>query len=292
VTTEQGTTAAHSVGIRLDREGPVATVTLCRPEVLNAQTPGMWAALRDIARELSAETRVVVIRGEGKSFSAGLDLSVAGASASGGGASGGTATGNGATAGAGVGAGDEPAPNGASLGELAQLPPAQAEDRIARFQEGFSWLRRPDLISIAAVQGHAIGAGFQLALACDFRVASADAAFTMAEVNLGLVPDLTGTKRLVELVGYARALEICVTGRRVRADEAGQIGLANLVVERAELDGAVSDLASAVLTAPRDAVVEIKALIAAAAGRDFPAQEAAERAAQVRRLRDLAGIGE
>src|SRR4029078_1641563 len=119
------------------------------------------------------------------------------------------------------------------------------------------WLRRPDLISIAAVQGHAIGAGFQLALACDLRVLADDARLTMAEVSLGLVPDLTGTKRLVELVGYARALEICVTGRRVPAAEAERSRRANLVVGRADLDGAVADLTSAVLAAPRDAVVEI-----------------------------------
>ena len=76
------------------------------------------------------------------------------------------------------------------------------------------------------------------------------------------------------------------------AAEAERIGLANLVVSRADLDGAVADLTAAVLAAPRDAVVEIKALIAAAAGRSFAEQEAAERAAQVRRLRDLAGLGE
>ncbi len=293
--TSQESTTAPSVGVRLDREGPVATVTLCRPEVLNAQTPQMWTALRAYARELPGDIRVVVVRGEGRAFSAGLDLSVAGAPASGGGASGGTAAGKGGTAGPAVGAGGSPAPTGASggsLAELASLPPESAQQRIALFQEGFSWLRRPDLITIAAVQGHAIGAGFQLALACDLRVVTDDATFTMAEVSLGLVPDLTGTKRLVELVGYARALEICVTGRRVPAAEAERIGLANLVVGRADLDGAVADLTAAVLAAPRDAVVEIKALVAAAAGRSFAEQEAAERAAQVRRLRDLAGVGE
>jgi enoyl-CoA hydratase/carnithine racemase len=292
VTGQESTTAAPALGVRLDRDGPVATVTLCRPDVLNAQTPQMWTALRDYARELTGDTRIVVVRGEGRAFSAGLDLSVAGALASGGGASGGTVTDDGGTAGADVGVGDSPAPTGASLAELAALPPEAAQQRIAAFQEGFSWLRRPDLITIAAVQGHAIGAGFQLALACDFRVVTDDATFTMAEVSIGLVPDLTGTKRLVELVGYARALEICVTGRRVPAAEAERIGLANLVVSRADLDGAVADLTAAVLAAPRDAVVEIKALIAAAAGRSFAEQEAAERAAQVRRLRDLAGIGE
>jgi enoyl-CoA hydratase/carnithine racemase len=252
----------------------------------------MWMALREFGRELAGDVRVVVVRGEGRAFSAGLDLSVAGAPSSGGGASGGTAADRAETVGSVLGAGDSPAPNGASLAELAFLPPERAQDRIARFQEGFSWLRRPDLITIAAVHGHAIGAGFQLALACDFRVVADDATFTMAEVSLGLVPDLTGTKRLVELVGYARALEICVTGRRIAATEAEHIGLANLTVARTDLDAAVADLTAAVLAAPRDAVVEIKALIAAAPGRSFVEQAAAERAAQVRRIRDLAGVGE
>jgi enoyl-CoA hydratase/carnithine racemase len=290
--TTQENRAGTSVGVRLDHDGPVATVTLCRPEVLNAQTPSMWTALREFARELTGDVRVVVVRGEGRAFSAGLDLSAAGAPAPGGRASGDTTTDRGEAAGRAVGAGDSPASNGATLVELATLPPERAQERIALFQEGFSWLRRPDLITIAAVQGHAIGAGFQLALACDFRVVTDDAAFTMAEVSLGLVPDLTGTKRLVDLVGYSRALEICVTGRRVPAAEAERIGLANLVVGRADLDAAVSDLTAAVLAAPRDAVVEIKALIAAAAANSFAEQEAAERAAQVRRLRDLAGVGE
>ena len=75
-------------------------------------------------------------------------------------------------------------------------------------------------MSIAAVQGHAIGAGFQLALACDLRVVADDVQFAMRETSLGLVPDLTGTHPLVGLVGYARALEICVTGRFVHAEEA------------------------------------------------------------------------
>jgi enoyl-CoA hydratase/carnithine racemase len=269
-----------SAGLRLDLQGPVATVTLDRPDVLNAQTPAMWSALREFGRRLAGDTRVVIVRGEGRSFSAGLDLAVAGVLAPGGGASGDT------------GAPDPAAGSGGSFAELVTLPPEEAADRIAPFQEAFAWLRRPDLISIAAVRGHAVGAGFQLALACDFRVLATDAQFSMAEVRLGLVPDLGGTKRLVELVGYARALELCVTARRVGADEASRVGLANLVVEPAELDGAVRDLADAVLSAPRDAVVEIKALLTAATGRDFAAQEAAERSAQVRRLRDLAGLGE
>lgn len=252
----------EDVGVRLECEGPVATVTLCRPDVLNAQTPAMWRALRRFSRDLPGSIRVVVVRGEGRAFSAGLDLSVA--------------QGTGAD----------------SFAELVTLSPEQCADRIAEFQTAFTWLHRPDIISVAAVQGHAIGAGFQLALACDLRVLADDAKFSMAEVTLGLVPDLAGTGRLVDLVGYARALEICVTGRRLDAIEAHRLGLATVVVPGAELSGAVRDLSSAILAGNRDAVVEIKALLAGAANRSPAEQQRAEREAQARRLRDLAGIGE
>lgn len=245
-------------GVRLERDGDIAIVTLARPEVLNAQNPDTWARLSEIDAALTGDVRVVILQAEGRAFSAGLDLAVA----------------------------------QRDLAELATMEPGAAEDRIATFQRGFSWLRRPDLITIAAVRGHAIGAGFQLALACDLRVVAEDAKFKMAEVTLGLVPDLTGTKRLVELVGYGRALEICVTGRTVTAAEAERIGLATVVVPVNDLDTAARDLAAAVLAGPRDAVVEIKALLLGAAGRDFTGQELAEREAQVRRIRDLAGLGE
>lgn len=218
----------------------------------------MWLDLAQLGRELAGDIRVVVINGEGPSFSAGLDRNAI----------------------------------PAALGEISALPPEAAASRIAEFQAAFTWLRRADLISIAAVHGHAIGAGFQLALACDFRIAAQDASFSMAEVTLGLVPDLTGTRRLLELVGYARALELCVTGRRVAAAEAHSIGLVNLVVEGAELESATADLAAAVLAGNRDAVVEIKALLAGAALRPHAEQERLEREAQVRRIRDLAGLGE
>jgi enoyl-CoA hydratase/carnithine racemase len=247
-------------GVHLERDGPVATVTLCRPEVRNAQTPHTWEALRTISRKLPGDVRVVVLRGEGRSFSSGLDLSAV--------------------------------QSDGALPALAQVPAAEAAARIAQFQQAFAWLRRPDLITVAAVQGHAIGAGLQLALACDLRVLAEDAQLAMAEVTLGLVPDLGGTKRLVELVGYARAVEICVTGRRLDAAEASRIGLANLVVPAAELDVAVRDLTAAVLAGHRDAVIEIKALLSGAAGRSYPEQERAEREAQVRRIRDLVGTGE
>lgn len=252
------TTSSNDAGVDYRQDGPIATVTLSRPDVLNAQTPAMWAELGNISRKLPGEVRVVIVRGAGRAFSAGLDLSTA------------------------RGDGDS------SLADLARLPADECAERIAGFQSAFTWLREPSRVTIAAVQGHAIGAGFQLALNCDMRVLADDARFSMAEVSLGLVPDLGGTKRLTELVGPSRALEICVTGRRVAADEADRIGLATAVVPGAELGAAVDDLAAAILAADRGAVAEIKALITGAGPRTYAEQDRAEREAQTRRLADLA----
>jgi enoyl-CoA hydratase/carnithine racemase len=120
-----------------------------------------------------------------------------------------------------------------------------------------------------------------LALACDLIVAADDAQFRMAEVSLGLVPDLGGTGRLIRLVGYQRALEICATGRHVHADEAVRIGLALVSVPLAELDAAVADLAAAVVESPAPAVRAVKQLIAVAHDNTAEQQLAAERAAQL-----------
>ena len=251
------TATADGAGVRLDLDGPVATVTLCRPEVLNAQTPAMWAELANISRKLPGDVRVVIVRGEGRAFSAGLDLSVA------------------------RGEGDS------SLGRLVRLSPEECADRIAGFQSAFTWLRNPSIATIAAVHGHAIGAGFQLALNCDMRVLADDARFSMAEVTLGLVPDLGGTKRLAELVGPSRALEICLTGRRIPADEADRLGLATAVVPGDQLDAAVADLTAAILAGDQGAVAEIKGLMTGIGTRTYAEQDRAEREAQSRRLRDL-----
>ncbi|UCM87184.1 enoyl-CoA hydratase/isomerase family protein [Streptomyces marincola] len=252
-------------GIRVSVGDAVATVTLTRGEKRNAQTPAMWRALAEAGRILPGDVRVVILRGEGASFSAGLDRRAFT---------------------------PEGIDDDLSFADLARRPDAEVDAVIAGFQEAFTWWRRNDLVSVAAVQGHAIGAGFQLALACDLRVCAQDAQFAMRETSLGLVPDLGGTHPLVSLVGYARALEICGTGRAVRADEAERIGLANLVVPPADLDAAANDLAAALLAAPRDALTETKALLRAATTHGYDEQRGAERAAQARRLRDLAGLGE
>ncbi|MGW7696284.1 enoyl-CoA hydratase/isomerase family protein [Streptomyces asiaticus] len=250
-------------GVQLTVDDTVATVTLNNPAKRNAQSPALWRALAEAGKLVPGTVRVVVLRAEGKSFSAGLDRQAFTPE----------------------GFDGEP-----SFLDMARGSDSELDATIAGYQDAFTWWRRNDIVSIAAVQGHAVGAGFQLALACDLRVCADDAQFAMRETSLGLVPDLTGTHPLVGLVGYARALEICATGRFVHAEEAERTGLANLVVPAAELDGAVQDLAAALLAAPRDAVIETKALLRGAVDRTYEEQRAAERAAQARRLRDLAGV--
>ncbi|WP_433869332.1 enoyl-CoA hydratase/isomerase family protein [Saccharopolyspora sp. CA-218241] len=250
-------------GVGLTIHGRRATITLNRPDKLNAQTPHTWQALREIGQRLDPEVRVVVVRGAGGSFSAGLDRRLFGA---------------------------EDVEGAPGLAALAGRPTEQADAEIAGFQQGFSWLREPERVTIAAVHGHAIGAGFQLALACDLRVLADDARLRMAETGLGLVPDLGGTLPLVRAVGYARAVEICLTGREVEAAEALRMGLANAVVPAAEFDAAVDRLADAVSAPPVGAVRETLALLVQADEMVDPEQQLAEeRAAQLRRIAELAG---
>lgn len=250
-------------GLRVDWTGPegepVTTITLARPEVRNAQTPSTWHALSAVGEHLPAATRVVVLRAEGPGFSSGLDLRMFGAGV----------------------------PGEAGLAEVAAMDPASADAAIEQFQRAFSWWREADVVSVAAVQGAAVGAGFQLALACDLVVCAPDARFAMREPTLGLVPDLGGTWPLVRAVGYVRALEICATGRWVAAAEAYALGLAVAVAEPDGLDAAVDRLVASLLAAPAASVLATRRLLRDAATRTPAQQRAAERAAQIPLLRAL-----
>lgn len=250
-----------AAGLRYHQDGPVATVTLDRPESRNAQTPTMWRALAALGEQVPDDVRVVVVRGDGPSFSAGLDRALLAP---------------------GGGDGQE------SVGDLLEMDDARMSSTIDAYQQGFTWLADPGFVSVAVVQGHAVGAGFQLALACDLRLAAHSARFAMKEAALGLVPDLTGTKPLVAAVGYARALEICATARTVDAAEAARIGLVHDVVPDDDLEAAATDLVGALTANPPGAVREIKALLLGADGREPDEQRRLEREAQGRRLRELA----
>jgi enoyl-CoA hydratase/carnithine racemase len=248
-----------AAGLHLDISDAVATVTLDRPDKRNAQTPAMWHALAAIGEQLPVTTRVVVVRGAGQSFSAGLDRAMLD-------------------------------PGTGDVARLLELDDEAVSEAIDGYQQGFTWLRDPRFVSVAAVQGHAVGAGFQLALSCDLRVVADDVQLSMKEPALGLVPDLTGTKPLVEAVGYQRALEICATTRAVGAEEAVAIGLALTAVPADRLETTVADLAQALTAHVAGAVAATKRLLQSAADEDLDTQRRLEREAQVRRFRELAAL--
>jgi len=173
----------------------VLTLTLNRPDVLNAVTDAMLAELQSAFRdaERDAAVRCIVLTGAGRGFCAGQDLNMRG------------------------GAADAPRP---SVGD--------------HLREGYNPLvRRIRAIEkpvIAAVNGVAAGAGANLALACDIRIASEAASFVQAFVKIGLVPDSGGTLFLPMLVGYAKAAELAFTGDRIGAAECLRLGIVNQVV--------------------------------------------------------------
>ncbi len=243
--TSQAELAAGAVKLAIDDR--VATITLSRPERRNALTPAVWHALASIGTDLPEQVRVVVVRGEGPSFCAGIDLKLL---------------------------------TGQDPGRVARAQDEDFDQQVAGYQAGYLWLRDPRIVSIAAVHGHAIGAGFQLALSCDLRILADDAKLCMKEPALGLVPDLTGTKPLVDLVGLPRAIELCLTARTVAAPEAVMLRLAELMVPAGELDGAVADLVAALLSTDAAAARATKALLAQAPGHTLEEQAAAERRAQ------------
>ncbi|MER6513505.1 MULTISPECIES: enoyl-CoA hydratase/isomerase family protein [unclassified Nonomuraea] len=250
------------IGLRYEVDGEIATITLDRPEKRNAQTFATWSALARIGESLPEQVRVVVVKGEGPSFSAGIDLRMFT---------------------------PEGVPGQGSFSSAAATDGETFEQRIRQAQDGFLWLRRPEIVSIAAVQGHAIGAGFQLALACDLRIVADDVTFCMKEPALGLVPDLTGTKPLVELVGLAKAIDICLTARNVYAEEAMRIGLAEQVVAGGDLDKTVQNKIAELLSTNRDAAVATKRLLQGARARTLEEQSAAEGREQAKRIKALFG---
>lgn len=246
--------------VRIERDGDLLIVTLASPENRNAQTPATWRRLAEVESFVDESVRVVLLQAEGKSFSAGLDRRMIS---------------------------PEGVPGEPSILSLAAMDDARIDDFISQAQAGFTWWSSSPAITIAVVQGHAVGAGCQLALACDLIIAGDDAQFAMRETSLGLVPDLAGTWPLVERIGYSRALEMCATGRFVGADEALRIGLAQCVMPAADLGRGARDLALALCTPPAGAVRDLKPLLRHAIDAPAAEQRAMERRMQIRRIADL-----
>jgi enoyl-CoA hydratase/carnithine racemase len=212
-------------------EGHVGWLRLDRPEKLNAQTPRLWEELREFGRGLVGDERVraLVVIGNGRAFSAGIDLGVLMGAEAGGGFA--------AAASTPVGPGADP-----------------LVDMIRQGQEAFSWLVEAPFPSVAAVRGYALGAGLQLALACDLRLVARGTKLGALEFRYGLLPDLGGTAWLPRVVGPAKAKELVFTAAQIDAEEALRIGLANRVVEDAELEAAARALAEELAAQPPLAV--------------------------------------
>jgi enoyl-CoA hydratase/carnithine racemase len=247
--------------VRAVQQGRVLTVTLDRPEARNAQTPSTWAALSAIGDACRGrDVDLVVIRGAGTAFSAGLDRRMFS---------------------------PEGIPGEVSLAGLAALPDDDLASMIEEFQRGFLWQRAVAPLTVAAVHGPAIGAGFQLALACDMVLATPSASFAMRETSYGLVPDLAGTQPLVRAVGYSRAVDLCATGRVVSGAEGYDLGFVTRLVD--DLDAALGELIQAVESAPQGAIADLLPVLASAETAHRGDQARVERMAQVGRLRTLLG---
>jgi enoyl-CoA hydratase/carnithine racemase len=210
--------------IRYLRQGNVGILTLDRPGKRNAQNPLMWQELARLGAELVPDEslRCLVVTGEGPAFSAGIDL-VEGI--------------------------------GGILADFADQPADGRSLDAGRAAAGtFGWI--PDLgcASVAAVHGHAYGAGLQLALACDFRIFAEGTKVGLLETRYGLLPDMGATVRLPRIVGESRARELILLGDIIDADEALRIGLANRVVPGHDLEVAVARFADRLATQPPLAV--------------------------------------
>ena len=210
--------------IRYERQDGIGILTLARPGKRNAQNPLMWAELARLGSELLPDQslRCLVVTAEGPAFSAGIDLA-----------------------------------EGMSglLTGFAQGPDDSRSRADARAAAGtFGWI--PDLgcASVAAVRGHAYGAGLQLALACDFRIFAEGTKVGLPEMRFGLLPDMGATVRLPRIVGEGRARELILLGEIIDADEALRIGLANRVVTGEDLDAAAADFAVRLAAQPPLAV--------------------------------------
>ena len=150
---------------------------------------------------------------------------------------------------------------GADIKEMADLDAVEMYRYIGRFQDVFTRLEQLPVVTIAAVNGYALGGGCELALACDLRVCAEDARLGQPEILLGVIPGAGGTQRLPRLVGTGRAKELIYSGRMVESAEALSIGLVNEVVPAAEVYPAAVAMAERYAAGPTVALMAAKQAI-------------------------------
>jgi 2-(1,2-epoxy-1,2-dihydrophenyl)acetyl-CoA isomerase len=230
--------------VLLERDGPVATLTLNRPDALNALDFAMVDALVARTAEVAADEslRVVVLGGAGRHFMAGGDLRAFA-----------TQLGN---------------PPGERTADFARM--------VERVHAAVENLHRMSHPLVARVQGAVAGIGLSLMNACDLAIAADDAYFTSAYRHIGLTPDGGGSWALPRLVGMRKAAEILLLSERFDAAEALRIGLVNRVVPLAELDAAVAAVAGSLASAPVLSMRNAKRLLRESLGRTLSEQLQAE----------------
>ncbi len=191
--------------VRVERRGPAAWVILDRPEAMNALSRQLNLELATIARALGddPELRAVVL----------------------------------------TGAGDRAFSAGADLKERKGVSAAETGPYVDAISGAIDAVAAIPRVTIAAVNGYAFGGGFELALACDIRIASDKAAFGLTEVRLGIMPGAGGTQRLPRAIGLAAAKELILTGRRIDAARALALGVVSQVVPAGELEEAAQQIA-------------------------------------------------
>jgi len=194
----------HYELIEYDKKDRVATITINRPKAMNALNTSVADEMKDALRDAQADEsiQVIVI----------------------------------------TGAGDRAFCAGADIQELATLAPMQARDFCLRAQSLTNQIEALTKPVIAKINGFCLGGGNEVAMSCDFRIASEKAAFGQPEITLGIIPGMGGTQRLTRLVGRTKSMELNMLGDSISAAEAYRLGLVNKVVPPEELDAAVDAL--------------------------------------------------
>jgi enoyl-CoA hydratase/carnithine racemase len=225
--------------LEFTRDGYVGWLRLNRPEKLNSFTIEMWREMSEIGQELrdDPELRALVVIGNGRAFSSGIDTSVFTANR------------------------PDAIEQGDNAGTRHRDPTV---DGILRTQDAYSWLEQARYPTIAAVRGYALGAGLQCALACDIRVFARGTSVGLLEHKYGILPDLGGTQRLPRVVGPGKAKEMIWTAARIDAEEAFRIGLCERLVDDDALEADVAALAAAIAAHPPLAVQGAKRAVEAA----------------------------
>ncbi len=232
--------------LNIERNGHVATLWLDRPEKRNAMGPEFWDGMPGVMAELGddPDVRVVLIAGKGKAFTVGLDLVYYGAKLA-------------------QGAAGEGEGGGSQAGRRMAL---RAD--VKRMQGAITAVADCPKPVIAVVHGWCIGGGVDLITACDMRLASADAMFSVRETKLAIVADVGTLQRLPKIVGPGRVADLVYTGRDVPADEALAMGLVDHVYEdRAALEKAAAELAGLIADNSPLVVQGAKAVLRAGEGR-------------------------